>query len=301
MIPRRLPLILGLLVAGVMVVDLVFFTWGALATSPSSTPLVVTGVTQWAALSRQVAGGDLRVSSLLSDPNADPHEHEATMLDAARVAQASVVILNGAGYDTWLSQLVTNTSTRITTIDVADLVHVRTGSNPHLFYNPLAAIAFVRALRSSLDSRYGFSDVDARAAKLLANLEATQARVDAIRHACAGVAVTATEDVATYLLRDAGLRVVTPEALRLAVGNGVDPTVGDLALSLAQLKDHPAFLIDNVQTQTPLTTELVVEAQRFHVPVIRVTETMRGNDYVRWIDAEIGQLQSALAREGCWK
>ena len=68
-----------------------------------------------------------------------------------------------------------------------------------------------------------------------------------------GVPVAATEDVTTYLLDDAGLDIVTPEALRLAVGNGVDPSVRDLATALAQLKRHPAFLIDNMQTATPLT------------------------------------------------
>ena len=300
MVLRYLPRALGVVLATSMVLVLSMFVWGATGTGAARTPSIVAGVSQWAALARQLVGRDATVVGLLRDPNADPHDHEATVGDVQHVANASVVVVNGAGYDTWLQQLVDSSGQGSRTIDVATIMGVALGHNPHLFYDPRAAIRYVESLTALLEGRPGFSDIQVRSTRLLASLDTLQSSLTSIRSACAGVKVTATEDVATYLLEDAGLDVVTPEALRLAVGNGVDPSVATLALALSQLREHPAFLINNVQTATPLTGELVAQARRSGVSVIDVTETMRGSDYVSWMRSVITSIESALAREGCW-
>lgn len=267
----------------------------------ASKPLIVSGVSQWGALARQLVGPDAKVVTLLTDPNADPHEHEATVSDAENVARASVVIVNGAGYDTWLSKLVAVGGHRgLVTIDVGRLMGVTAGQNPHLFYSPEAALRFVTALSATLErSPTIYPDVAARSKVLLGQLSALQHRVAMVRTTCARVRVSATEDVATYLLVDAGLRVVTPEALRLAVGNGIDPSIATLATALDQLTHHPAFLIDNVQTSTPLTEEMVTRAVALHVPVVKVTETMTGRSYPTWLSGVVGEIGRDLRVEGC--
>ena len=289
--------------AGVLVVVLVatlaLFVRGSLGAGAARSATVVTGVSQWGALARQVAAPDLTVVSLLSDPTADPHEHEATVYDAANVSRATYVVLNGAGYDSWLAHLTALQGPQAHVLDVASLMGVAPGQNPHLFYDPRAARALVRALVRVLDAHGHYPGLARRAKVLVARLDALQARVAVIRSSCAGVRVAATEDVATYLLHDAGLRVVTPEALRVDVGNGIDPSVSDLALALGQLATHPALLVDNVQTATPLTEQLVAQATRYRVPVIRVTETMTGRSYVGWMDGVLAQIERALHREGC--
>ena len=267
----------------------------------STKPLIVAGVSEWGALARQLVGSDATVVSLLSDPNADPHEHEATVPDAVNVAHAKVVLENGAGYDEWLVQLVKGGGTNATVVNVASLMKVLTGHNPHLFYNPVAAIRFVKKLSSVLESRRGFANLKARESTLLAALNATQTSVEGIAKVCAHVKVAATEDVTSYLLADAGLNIVTPKALRLAVGNGVDPSVDDLATALDQLKHRPAFLIDNVQTATPLTNEIGAQAKASHVAIIKVTETMKGSDYVGFLNGVIVKIRSALRAQGCLK
>jgi zinc/manganese transport system substrate-binding protein len=265
MIPKRLLLVLAIAVAS--------FGFSACGADASNKPLIVSGVTEWGALAHQLVGSDAKVVSLLTDPNADPHEHEATISDAANVAKASVVLENGAGYDTWLEQLVSARGSKVSVVNVGKLMGVAPGKNPHLFYNPLAAIKFVKALTKLLERQHGFSNIK----------------------------VAATEDVTSYLLQDARLDIVTPEALRLAVGNGVDPSVRDLATALDQLKKHPAFLIDNIQTATPLTDELAAQAKSSHVPIIKVTETMRGTDYVRFINGVVTKIKDDLKIEGCLK
>lgn len=276
-------------------------TIGVTGNNVAATPLIVSGVSQWGALARQLVGSDARVVSLITDPNADPHQHEATVADAANVADADVVLLNGAGYDTWLSQLVANRSGTVSTINVASLMHVAAGQNPHLFYDPRAAIRFVETLTTMLEHRSGFANIAVRSRELLAQLNALQHTALSIKQSCAGVPVAATEDVSTYLLSDMGLKIVTPEGLRLAVGNGVDPSVADLAQALAQMNQHPAFLIDNTQTATPLTNEIVAKARAAQVPVIKVTETMTGTNYVTWINGVTHSIRQNLKKEGCIK
>src|ERR1700722_15073031 len=92
MIPKRLLLVLTVAVAS--------FGVSASSAAPSSKHLIVSGGSEWGALTHHLVGADAKVVSLLTAPNADPHEHEAAISDAANVAKASVVLENGAGYDT---------------------------------------------------------------------------------------------------------------------------------------------------------------------------------------------------------
>ncbi|MGC8498927.1 MAG: metal ABC transporter solute-binding protein, Zn/Mn family [Acidimicrobiales bacterium] len=262
-------------------------------------PLIVAGVSEWAALARAVVGPDGTVVSLLSDPNADPHNHEATPADATHVAQATLVIENGAGYDAWLSQLVAARSRPVAVIDVAHLMHVSTGQNPHLFYNLTASRRLVAALAARLRTLPSGPAIARRARRVSAQLADLAAQVRAISRDCAGVPVAATEDVVTYLVTAMGLHIVTPEALRLAIGNSVDPSIHDLALALVQLTHHPALLVDNVQTATPLTQEMVRVAQAHGVPVVRVTETLIGKNDLALLRHVIGAVRHALHEEGC--
>ncbi len=267
----------------------------------NSSTFIISGVSEWGALTRQLVGPDATVVSLLTDPNADPHQHEATVRDAANVSGAAIVVENGAGYDTWLSQLVASSGTKAAVLNVGRLTGVSPGHNPHLFYSVRAARALVRAVTFQLAHRRGFVTLRGRSRTLLAALRGVEANIGAIAHACANVKVASTEDVASYLLLDAKLRIVTPERLRLAVGNGVDPSVQDLATALSQLRTHPAFLIDNVQTATPLTNEIVAQAKASHVPIIKVTETMRGSDYVGFLSGVVSAMRVDLKRQGCLK
>jgi len=57
--------------------------------------------------------------------------------------------------------------------------------------------------------------------------------------------------------------------------------------------------LNNVQTATPLTNEMVHVATISNVPVINVTETMKGTNYVQWMDGVVAQIRAALVHEGC--
>src|SRR5579863_9816739 len=110
-------------------------------TSPSassSTVLnVVAGENFWGSIAAQLGGTHVNVTSIVTDPNADPHQYEGSTQDARAFAQANYVILNGAGYDSWGQKLLdANPESGRKVFTVANLLGKHEGDNPHFWYNP---------------------------------------------------------------------------------------------------------------------------------------------------------------------
>ena len=98
---------------------------------------VVAAENFWGSLVSQLGGSRVNVVSVVSDPNADPHEYESNANTAKIFTTANYVILNGAGYDSWGDKLLsagTNTNRKV--LNVADLLGKKNGDNPHFWYNP---------------------------------------------------------------------------------------------------------------------------------------------------------------------
>ncbi len=88
---------------------------------------------------RRSAAISVDVNSIIANPNLDPHDYEATPSTARAVADARIVIYNGADYDPWMDKLIaaTDRPQRIV-INVANLLGRKPGDNPHLWYDPAA-------------------------------------------------------------------------------------------------------------------------------------------------------------------
>ena len=124
------------------------------ASSAATAPAVVHVVAAenfWGNITSQLGGRHVRVTSLITNPNADPHLFETSAADAATLAQAQVVVENGAGYDTWMQSLLSADAGHPRIVVAASVLHV-TGSdpNPHLWYDiprvPAVAAAITAAL-----------------------------------------------------------------------------------------------------------------------------------------------------------
>ncbi len=63
-------------------------------------------------IAEQLGGERVHVTSILSDPNLDPHEYESSVNDAKAVAVADLVIENGGGYDDWMDKLLSGSPQR---------------------------------------------------------------------------------------------------------------------------------------------------------------------------------------------
>src|SRR5690242_5697849 len=67
---------------------------------------VVAAENFWGSLAAQLAGTRAQVSSIVVNPDTDPHSYEPNARDARALAGAQMVIVNGVGYDEWADRLL---------------------------------------------------------------------------------------------------------------------------------------------------------------------------------------------------
>ena len=56
-------------------------------------------------LAAQIGGNHIAVTTILSNPDQDPHLFESSVSTAKAVAHAQIVIYNGVDYDGWMEKL----------------------------------------------------------------------------------------------------------------------------------------------------------------------------------------------------
>jgi zinc/manganese transport system substrate-binding protein len=261
---------------------------------------VVAAENFWGNIASQLGRPDISVTSLITNPNADPHLFETDAADAAKLALARVVIENGAGYDGWMGSLLDADSGHPTIVNAASVLHV-TGSdpNPHLWYDipkvPEVAAAISEAL-TNVDPKDAsvFRSNLRRFDNSLAPLTAVLAT---IRSRFAGAPVAYTERVPGYALAVAHLAVKTPEGFARAIEDGEDPGPADtLAMDQLITKHRIDVLLYNVQTVTPVTTQVRALAQKSGIAIVGVSETMPTSDhaYQEWQLSQLTALLHAL-------
>ena len=113
---------------------------------------VVAGENFWGNIAGQIGGPHVQVTSILSNPDTDPHLYEADVANALAVAEARLVIANGAGYDDFLSQLVgaTVNADRVVLSVQAVLGLYGTDVNPHFWYDIPRVPQVAAAIESAL-------------------------------------------------------------------------------------------------------------------------------------------------------
>src|ERR1700737_3436297 len=113
-------------------------TSGSAAGGPSGNHInVVAGENFWGSMVTQLGGSQVTVTSVVSDPNADPHDYESSASNARAFATAQYVIVNGAGYDNWADKLLNaNQSSDRKVFNVAVFLGKKEGDNPHFWYSP---------------------------------------------------------------------------------------------------------------------------------------------------------------------
>ncbi len=249
-------------------------------------------------IARQIGGDDVAVTSVLTTPAQDPHEFEASASVARAVAQARIVVMNGADYDAWMAKLASASPSRSReSIDVARLAGRRSGDNPHVWYDIGAISALARALADSL-SRIDPAHRTAYAARLAAfetSMRPLADRVRSMRDRFAGTPVTATEPVFGYMADALGLEMRNGR-FQLAVMNGSEPAPRDVAAFENDLRRRAVrVLIFNRQTTGPLADRMRALAAASGVPVVGVDETEPANTtYVPWMLGLLDMVDAAL-------
>jgi zinc/manganese transport system substrate-binding protein len=254
----------------------------------------------WGSLAAQLAGPHAQVLSVVTDPNADPHEYSSSVATARAFAEADYVVENGAGYDSWSDKLLSaggNPGRKV--LNVAELLGEKAGGNPHFWYNPDYVNRVAAQMEQDLISidPTNADDYRRQFGTVQVSLTEYQNRIQAIRQQFKGTKVAATENIFSYLGDAAGLDLISPPAFMQAIAEGIDPPVQSVIEFQNQLKDkEPAALVYNEQTVTPLTQGMKQLAEQEGIPIVGITETVQPPDasFAKWMDGEISALQNAL-------
>jgi zinc/manganese transport system substrate-binding protein len=245
-------------------------------------------------------GGDLvSVTSILSDPNVDPHTYESSPRDAEAVADAELVVENGLGYDAFLGRLVgASPRSGRAVIDVQQLLAVPDGANPHVWYDPGTMPVVARAVAGALEQLRpaSKSSIEANLQTYLDSFSPLTALVAQIKAAYPATPVAYTESIAGYLITALGFRSLTPDGFARSIENGTDPAPGDVAAEQDLLTGHKVkLLLYNSQATSPVTESVKAVAGRSGVPVVGMSELMpAGQSFVGWQVAQLDAIASAL-------
>jgi ABC-type Zn uptake system ZnuABC Zn-binding protein ZnuA len=251
---------------------------GSLAQSagPIRPQRVVATSSVLADLAAQVAGDRATVTSLVPR-GAEVHTFDPSPEDAAAVAEADLVVMNGLGLDDWLRGLVDSAgAAHVPVIALAEGLDDTTylagvgseagdpageGPDPHLWLDVANARRYVERLRdllAALDPG-GAPDYAAAAAAFDARLAALDAE---IRSAMAGIPnerrrVVSLHDAFAYFGEAYGLEIVAA----VMPNPGQEPSAADLAALVDRLRaDGASAILAESQFPDDLAAVIAAEA-----------------------------------------
>ena len=250
-------------------------------------------------MASQIGGANVEVTSILSNPDDDPHLFEASPATARALSDAKVVIVNGVDYDPWMEKLLgANKAPGRREILVSALVGRKPGDNPHLWYDPAYMKAAAKTLVADLiavDPSHK-ADYEQGGAKFLDSLKPLDDKISTMRKSYAGQPVTASEPVFGYQAKLIGL-VVRNEKYALAIMNNAEPTPSEVAGFENDLKGKKVkAMLYNAQASEPAVAKLVQLAKDNSIPVVGVSETEPpGATYQSWMLGQLDALDKALS------
>jgi len=257
---------------------------------------------EYADVLSQIGGRYVHVSSILNNPNTDPHTFEASPQVAAEVSAAQLIVQNGVGYDTFMNKIESaSPDPKRKVIIVQNLLGLPDDTpNPHLWYSPKTMPAAARAMAADLSALLPAHAVffQANLKKFDASLTPWLDAIAAFKAKYPHTPVATTEPVADYMLQAAGTDNLTPFTFQADIMNGVDPSPEDIALENGFFTQHKVKVFCyNQQVVDSLTTSIRETALKAGVPVVGVYETMPtpGYDYQSWMLAEVNALTKAVA------
>ena len=278
----------------------------AIGSSPAgaSAPVgVVASTNVYGDVAKTVGGSAVTVTSIIDNPEKDPHEYQADAQTRLALSKAQLVIENGGGYDDFVDAMLESASSRPTLINVADLAgrnRQPAGAefNEHVWYDFRTVEKLTTQLATDLSAA-----APAQAATIRANGAAFNSRLTklqqqegAIKAEHAGDPVAITEPVPLYLLQAAGLVNKTPGKFSEAIEEDTDAPPAILKQAEDLFDKHQVRLLAyNEQTTGPQTEALLAAAKRNNIPVVPVTETLpAGQTYLSWMQANLDAVSAAL-------
>jgi zinc/manganese transport system substrate-binding protein len=295
----------GLAAAGALL------TAACATTAPAAAPVgaagdskitVVAAENFWGSIAAQLGGSHVAATSIITNPDTDPHDYEATVSDARTISAAQLFIQNGIGYDSsWAPKLVAaNPNSARTVLTVGDVVGLKAGDNPHQWYSKASVYAVVDAIASAyqkLDPSDAAYFASQKTAFLNSSLATYNGLIADIKAKYAGTPIGASESIVSPLADTLGLKMLTPYSFLKDISEGNDPTAADKTLIDRQITSKAIKVyVYNSQNSTPDIAAQVAEARAAGIPVTTVTETLApaGDSFEEWQVAQLRSLEAAL-------
>ncbi|HEV7977477.1 metal ABC transporter solute-binding protein, Zn/Mn family [Amycolatopsis sp.] len=258
---------------------------------------VVASTNVWGSVLSAVGGDKVEVTSIIHDPSADPHSYETTAEDALSAQNSKLLLGNGGGYDDFFTKLAAQApdAKKLVAYDIA-----ATGNeNEHVWYSLPSVEKVADQVAGQLGevqpaSKQAFLD---NASAFKAKLETLLKKVSELGVTHPGTKVIATEPVAHYLLDSAKATDVTPKAFSAAVEQETDiPVTAVNEVKQLIAGKQVKAVVNNAQTTTSITDQIVGDAKTAGIGVVDVTETLPAGvtDYIDWMSKEVDALAGAL-------
>jgi zinc/manganese transport system substrate-binding protein len=267
---------------------------------------VVAAENFWGSIASQLGGRKVDVSSIIVNPDTDPHSYEPTAADARTIAGAQLAIVNGIGYDNWAPKLLAASPAEghRVVLNVGDALGLKEGANPHQWYSPASVKSVVGEIVADYD-RLDPADAGYYAAqekvfetKSLARYDELRAQ---IRARYAGAPVGYSESIFRPLGEDLGLKLMTPYSFARAIAEGGEVTAEDKRTVDEQVEDRKVKVwVFNSQNVTPDVRRVNEIARAHGIPIATVTETLApaSDTFEQWQVAQLEGLMRALAETG---
>lgn len=262
---------------------------------------VVAAENFWGSIAAQLGGEKVAVTSIIVNPNTDPHSYEPTAADGVTIAQSQMAIVNGIGYDAWASKLLAaNPSSGRVVLDVGNLLGLREGDNPHQWYSPTSVqrvIGQIVADYKRLDPKDAAYFDQQRSAVETTDLAEYERLQSEIRSRYGGVPVGYSESIFQPLGQSLGLKLMTPYSFAKAIAEGTDVSAQDKQTVDRQAETGAIKVwVYNSQNATPDVQRVNQLARAAHIPITTITETLSpaSATFEQWQSAQLKSLMAAL-------
>src|SRR5579864_397573 len=264
---------------------------------------VVAAENFWGSIAAQLGGEKVSVTSIIENPNSDPHDYEPTAADARTIAVAKFVVVNGIGYDGWTQHLLdANPESGRDVLNVGTLVGIPAGGNPHQWYSPTS----VRRVIDAMTAEYEKIDPadktffeQQKSTFLTVALKEYFSLIAQIKNSYSGTPVGASESIFEGMAPALGLRLLTPFSFLKAISEGTEPTAADKAMIDHEIQTRAiSAYIYNSQNATPDIQRQIEECRTRGIPVTTITETLvpAGASFQQWQVAQLRALAETLKR-----
>lgn len=257
---------------------------------------VTASVNQWGSLAKELGGDCVAVTSIINSTSADPHGYEASPSDLYTIAQADIVLINGAGYDGWADTTHATSATQ-TVINVGTLMgitateeehdheeseghHHHGDVNPHLWFSPDAVLKTASALTTAYTTHADGNPNAQATVQRHSNAWNSDyadfvAMVNTARKEQGARNYAATESIADLLMTYIGAVNNTPETYTSAAANDAEPSASDLK-SAIDIVAGPTVdvLIVNPQELDGFAEQLQASAKKSSKTIVSVSEQL---------------------------